>query len=53
MLAVLLTCLIPLLEHEHWAEGADTSADQIRLGVGTDRFSQDVMGRLDCFMRLF
>lgn len=30
------------------AEGADTSADQIRLGVSTDRFSQDV--RFACCM---
>lgn len=53
MLAVLLTCLILLLEHEHWTEGADTSADQIRLGVGTNRISQDVREGLGCFMRLW
>lgn len=42
MLAVLLTGLIFfLLEYEHRAEGADTSADQIRLGGNADRFSQD------------
>lgn len=40
MLAVLLTGLTLLLEYEQWAAGADTSAHQIRLGVGRDRFSQ-------------
>lgn len=40
MLAVLLTGLDFLPEHEDGAEGADTSANQIRLGGSTERFSQ-------------